>query len=1132
MSLKIENLNFFNKKGNNLNLFYDQTDSLLKGNYTLCDKPVSVGLIESEQFIILEKAFSQDTNGFAYIKPTCTAADDSEIVFEIDEINENEFFFYDITLDDDRVYYINKEQEQSLQAIYDGSFTDTTIDSKIYTYIPNTYDISKLREDYVTINAGFVSDVQNSFVGKLHVYLKTNVSKEKIGEINLFVDTVEEDTRLPMLLETLGQTINNKDYLIFDKTNVNEDEIDFAVVNKKRKELLLEFHNIFPYLGSYKALINIIKYFGYESLSIKEYWKNVKVDSENFGKYRPVDIESVLLDSNNTEELSDLFPSNIYKKTNNFGMYYQITEETGEYDEDGLPITQEVFDYTIDEILIKLYALKEKLKQYFLPFNSRIIDIVGEALYYTKVELNYWVSFNRIDAVNINIKPTCEVYPSNYGFIEDLRPLEWVGAKIGNDLKLDGSTTLKVREFTLTNSFYDNTLRIYDSVSGVGAEIVALYQSTDETNMRALYDEVLKLGAPFSDYYINLDGNTILFVERKPTSSNILSDVQQGRYAGVAPSLTFNDFFNGSNPVSNYSNAYLGYFFDRDFNIHDIANKEGIPVGYPIVLKNTSFDITWDDAQVTWNSLDEQNHYKAFNFSTDTNFPTAQYNNGNDQTSGVTWDNFGDSNFYELEWHIYKEADANSPYWSDIYKDTPRLAKEWAVILPYAGTYTVELTLYDLYGSYSRTTKHDSITVEQKNPDFTTWKVKDLFDIKWDDLDMTWDEMGAVWDLPFLPNTEWEHAHLPWYSIDRIEFYQNLVKQNAVYKSKFDVNGQTWRNISDDITWEEFEHTFWDEMSPTFTKFYINDLTGSTFGATAYDEFGNVLDSISFNRNGVIPNIYVDFIDQVYDIGATAHPVFSTFVYEHRITTNYPGADKNEIVAVSKEFEKPSRFYFKGTNCTTSDFNTILNGYGVLGDSPASFDIYSTTNIDTPSGATGSIEIDGIDFEIPGTIVTLQDLNTLLNEGSPFFDWEFNIVQAYAGATAGPYLDKFILASKKFHQANDEIVIKYNNVYGTKYARSITTNATWNSLDILYYQTDVKPMSQLYFTYDISQMPGFTDPTWKITNAKTNELVFEWNNKYMVYLFTDEGEYTVSLELKDTNGNTKTVTKNGIVRVL
>ena len=35
---------------------------------------------------------------------------------------------------------------------------------------------------------------------------------------------------------------------------------------------------------------------------------------------------------------------------------------------------------------------------------GKLVDIVGEALYFTKIELNYWQSFNRIDQIDINIK--------------------------------------------------------------------------------------------------------------------------------------------------------------------------------------------------------------------------------------------------------------------------------------------------------------------------------------------------------------------------------------------------------------------------------------------------------------------------------------------------------------------------------------------------------------------------------------------------------------------------------------------------------------------------------------------------------------------------------------------------------
>jgi len=1137
MSLKKENLRFFNKKGNNLNLFYDSNSGLYRGNYVLSEQPISVDLIESEQIVVLEKVYSEKYNKFMFVKPTNVDSDEAEIVFEIDPTAQDEFFAFDITLDD-KTYYIDKKTEVAVEATYDASFSNTTVSGATYTNIPNSYDINNLRQDYFTANIGFSSSEENSFVGKVNIYFKDLISKEKIGEIFFFVDTVAEDTRLPLLLETLGNNVNNKDYLIFDTTNVKEEEIDFNVLNKKRKELLLEFHNIFPYLGSYKALINIIKFFGYESLTIKEYWKNVKVDSENFGKYRPVDIESVLLNSNNTEELSDLFPSKIYTKTNKFGMFYQITEETGEFDEDGLPITKEVFEFTIDEILIKLYALKDKLKKYFLPLNSRIVDIIGEALYYTKIELNYWQTFNRIDNIDININPTFDVYPSNFGFIEDLRPLEWVGTRIGPDLLLDGSTDLKVREFTLTNSFYDNTLRIFDAVSGVGFEITAEYQSTNNSNMARLYDGLLSLGEPFNNFYINLDGNKILFVERFSTNAVIESTVTQGQFAGTPPTLSYQDFLNGDQPIEDYKEAYLQYFFDRKFNVLELDNNEDIPVGYPILLKNTSFDISWNDAQVTWNILDEKHNYNDFNFSTDSGFPTIPYNNADDPFSGVSWDDIGNSNFYEIEWFIYKKANEKTPYWENSIKGNPRTLREWAVNLPYEGEYTVELTLYDMYGSYSRNTEINYITVEQKKPNFTAWKIMDFKDVSWDDLDkISWNDMNSTWDLPFLPNTITDDAIITWHSTDRVEFYQNLVRQDAILRGKGDINSYTWKNIGDETTWEEADHLYWDTLSPTFTKFYINELQDTgTFGFDILDDGGTLLESITFTRNSDINNVYIDFVDQVYELDEELYPIAYSFLYEYRPTIEYGATTIEQIVAVSKSFEAPNRFYFSGTNCEVSEYNTPLNGFGVLGDSPSAFDIYSTLNIQ--SGATGStgatgqgtITIDNISYDIPNSITTLSDLNDDLNDNSPFQEWEFNIVKSYQGATAD-YRDEKILAVNKFYDSNEINIIKYNNVYGTKYARCITTNATWNSLDILYYQRNVSPYTQIYFNYDISKMPGFKNPVWKITKVETGEVIFNWLNRYMVYLFTEEGEYNISLTLEDTNGNIKTVTKNGLIRV-
>jgi len=1111
-----------------MNFYWDPVEEIYKGNYVITEKTsVSVELIESEQLIVLEKVIDEQDGSVNYVKPL-TQVDDSSIEFELSEDSE-EFFFYDIAQGDDKNYYINKVDSTEVPLTYDAGFTDVTVGSKVYTEVPSAYDINSIKKNFVTVNIGFSASVAASYIGKVIININEAGTITPLAEVFFFADVVAEDPRLPLLLNTLGHNLNNKDFLIFDETDVKESEIDFNIINKKRKELLLEFHNIFPYLGGYKALINIVKFFGYESLTIKEYWKNVDINNEKYGYYKGINIEEIF-DTGETNTGEELFPSKVYRKTNKFGLYYQITQETGEFDEDGIPIIEETSEFTLQEVLIKLFALKEKLKKYFLPFNARIIDIVGEALYYSKIELNYWRDITRIDAIQVNTDVTCALTPGSYGFIQDLRPLYWIGTRIGNDLKLDGSTTLKVREFTLLNSFYDNTLKIYDAVTGIGAEIVANYQSDNTENMSRLYGELLQINqAPFNKYHITLNNNKILFVEKEETNSNIISEVQQGRYASTPPTLNYVDFFNGSNAVSNFGEAYLGYFFDPDWSIFDLANNEGIPVGYPINLRNTSFDITWNEMQVTWNSLDDYKYYKDFNFSTDAGFPTAQYNSGLDQTSGVSWDAAGQANFYEIEWRVYKPLD-DSPAFDETVRGTLKEYNEWFTILPYPGKYTIELRLYDLYGSFSERIKKDAIEVAQKMPDFTAWKIADRFDATWDDLDKSWDQTGFTWDLPVKNPTIWDSAKIPWYSIDNVEFYQNLAKQDVEQNSLEDRNPYIWNNLPDDITWNEVDHLFWDELNPTFTKIYIKDIVGAAT-ITVVEENGTRTESWTYTPTGASANLYIDFVNEITKLDSDTYPILTSMIWDYTKIRNPQVNEIDTIIAISKEFEKPKRFFFDtSTDMTISTYNTPLQGYGALGDAPCGFSIYEVLAV----GATGDakISIDEVIYDISVGVNDLSSLVDDLNDNSPFTDdWEFNLVTVALGATGATTYDMKIIAYKKYYEANDTCNVLYKGVLGTRYGRSITTNATWSTLDVLYYQRDVKKATQVFFSYDISKMPGFTNPEWEIVNENTGETAIKYLNKYMSYLFNEPGEYTVTLSLDDTNGNTKVIQKNGLIRV-
>jgi hypothetical protein len=111
-----------------------------------------------------------------------------------------------------------------------------------------------------------------------------------VAEIYVYGETVGEDERLAILLSNLGTSLTTKDQFLFKDHDINEIGTDWKLINRKRRELLLELSNIKPFVGTYKALINAIKFFGYNNLTLKEYWLMIDNRSPMFGKLKAVEV--------------------------------------------------------------------------------------------------------------------------------------------------------------------------------------------------------------------------------------------------------------------------------------------------------------------------------------------------------------------------------------------------------------------------------------------------------------------------------------------------------------------------------------------------------------------------------------------------------------------------------------------------------------------------------------------------------------------------------------------------------------------------------------------------------------------------------------------------------------------------
>lgn len=225
-----------------------------------------------------------------------------------------------------------------------------------------------------------------------------------IGSIQMTAEAIGEDERYKTLFTNFGLPHPSEYMKVFKDTDLNEGNIDNIQLNKNAKMLFLSYADIFPYVGTYKALINAVKLLKYDDVFFKEWYKIVGKDTAKGGyvnydmKYH-ADLNANTINNLTIEERIHL------RKLNWISMVYKINEEIATKGEDrwGFPYTKNVHSYDDNESLVKLIALKEWLQKYIIGVNCRIIDIGGEGIYYERYRLDSYGSYQNIIEWN-NVK--------------------------------------------------------------------------------------------------------------------------------------------------------------------------------------------------------------------------------------------------------------------------------------------------------------------------------------------------------------------------------------------------------------------------------------------------------------------------------------------------------------------------------------------------------------------------------------------------------------------------------------------------------------------------------------------------------------------------------------------------------
>lgn len=1079
-----KHLNFFDKQGKYLNFDYNETEDIWSGTMYL--PAVSIGLFEVGQLFILEEFVNKNTNlkqfGFPHgiEVATGTAGSTGGIcnwTAEWETSDPTEIFLFQFDMDFDTGTQSALVQEVDGPPLVVITELEIPLDSDSSESVnPEGYTVTdKITSSSLQLNFAIRSETENTFERTL--LIRDQCTQNIIAEVLVWGETIGEDERLRVMTQNMGYNILESDSSVFRNTNIKEILPNFEEVNLKRKEIMLEGSNIYPWIGSYKALVNAIKFFGYDTLKVREFWKNVDANSPMFGKYimsNNIDIFDPAVQLNDKKIT---LPNKRFRKTSLFSLVYRINNIVPDkFDEESLPITTENYDFTIEEILIKLFGLKKKLENEFLPLNARIKDITGEADFFGLLEVTNTISRNDKREIVAGIDTSFKLSTKDCIYMEDLRAF----------------TSFCLASEAIVDEAIVNYCNAYiaplSSTNAIGRNLLVGPISTGEVYPPAPIGPDLygPLGMPYDGSNVTIAG---------------LADAFLGYFTRYAPNLS---------KVGAWPDGESSYY---------LPDKPGIPVGAMTVLENDSFNnITWNNVDSTWNQLNDANKFFTFDIDpqgvvagdvftvndpdtntgatytailgdTDTDVRNELYDQlitlrtafidpwifwDISKQSGFTgdvvrlfgqnvdrlkltcqsiygsqllfnqlpgetlftWDGIERGNFQEIEWTIYKDKTDISPAYYKVYRGPLSQYNKLPIILPYVGTYSVEMKLWDLYNNISSNVKTDFICVESREVEYSGWYQARKLDYTWNsESKYIWSDYGSLWNLPIAPEVTWDEESPSLYeSLDRVNAILNnfglgtspdfqLLNYQNDGKASFSGPYQ-WKNLTTG-GWNDTYHLWWD-------------MTSTTGDTPAFFQFREVE-----------PETYLRITN-----------------LKGEVAEHYFNSTVNTLAEAAA-----------GLNVST---NNIINKYvyNVVYDASANqMFVQAVCRYFGLHGDFKSVDIvyaDGTRV-CPSTGVT----------GAPF----------PTGTTGCPSL-----------------------IY--KKGQSMASNPTWNTAKFINNGKTLPKMTWLMFVYDKCKIPGKATPRWIIkntTNPNIADIYFE--SKYLTYLFKNPGKYEITLELTDTNGN-------------
>jgi hypothetical protein len=738
--MNITNLLFFDKNGESYNFNQNANGYWEGADYFL---PISTALFDNSNLFILEAVTEFGITSYKF--PTMEPGSRFDISWKTADAKTN-FFLFTITREGvgpDSLDFITKAESLTINhSDFGNSLSNLDLAYPFQVNVAFTpieeRAYSRVMQIHYTYPAPTIEDPDA-------------MATEQVLELTFYGEGEDEDERMRVWLENFGIRFNREDALLLKDYDLKESLSDWARLNAARKQLLVNQDQVYPYVGTYKGMLNLISLLGYRDvLRVKEYWRDTDPNSNYYNKFAMVDVTDLMqlgdiTKVNLIDDKRALKNSKKFKKTEFLALVYEFTVATDNYDDDGLPEVVPTTEFTVDEIFFKLHGVAKKLETEILPVNVVIRDIIGEFIYFEKFNLRNWIDLTTIEAFQVNDVYKVNILEPNTRSIElKIRDIKTLYPKLGGVSEFPAVTYSEGP----IEPYQDSQVYPVSGIPVLNAAIAGYYEDLIDyefrngpTNPADYGDDALdKIGCPtvleafIPDLTLQeLDGVMFNdFIASSPTTSSTPNDISTG--------TKYFDFFNTD--VFSIGNR-VKFYITTDQSQYMEGTIVNIGPGNTVEIDIT-YASGYAEANTSWTIYQIDTHYTI---------NTLRYRNG-----------------YEIEWKI--EGPQNYLF---IRRGVLTDLVKMPHILPHTGAYTITASIFDMQGGVSF--DRIGLTVKSEEPvlqvftrmqDKFRYDFNNLSNITIEDLGQTplFDPMANVVNPNglFEPFTQIQTHYLDWYT--------------------------------------------------------------------------------------------------------------------------------------------------------------------------------------------------------------------------------------------------------------------------------------------------------------------------------------------------------------------------------